>query len=721
MAEVYLAEHETLQGKVAIKVLTASGPAESRLQDRFIQEAKAAFGLQHPHIIRVHDVDQADGLPYFVMDYIKGSSLAQLIDQEGPFNEKRMVRLSRQILSALAEAHEHQIIHRDIKPANILVNQRGDAVVTDFGIAKLLSGSSLTSSGMFLGTLRYSSPEQFQGRKVDSRADLYALGLVMYEMATGKLAFDGEDTAAIINQQLNVLPQSPRELNPDLPAYLSDIILTALAKDPDQRFASARAMIQALDQKKRLFPQGKPSDLNTLPPSEGYTQVEAPRPSAPPARKGLASWVWALAALVALLAGGGVWWGLNGSGPAGQGEAPPAPKAAPRQGGLPAATAPAQSTPSASSPSQTPPAPQISPARQRAQSLTTQAQAAMDHKQWDQARALLGQALALDPGRSSAKEKLRLVDQALEKQRQEKQAREKAQEEQRQKEALASKQDQEDKRQKEAQARQKAEDERRQKEAQDRKQAQEEQRQKEAQAKAAALVDQGEQAARAGKFDQARKLWQQSLKLAPDHDQARLKLAGLEARRQSWETRLALKKEAAKLAEQQARLKREQDKLDQMRQAKAQAQAAPKVDPGALFQRARRCYLGEGVPEDHKQAFALFMQAAQAGHAPSQNNVGVMLGEGIGATKNLAQAREWLRRASQGGNCMASYNLAIIYSVGKGVSVDYGQTAKWANLAEHQGFQFGHPAAKSAIGSVSDVLALDYGGTNSDPIDAGGF
>lgn len=247
MAEVYLAEHELLQAKVAVKILPPEFARDPGMVDRFMREARAAARLHHPHIIRIHDVGSENGINYFSMDYLEGTSLAKIISQPGGQDTERIYQISQQVLSALAEAHQAGIVHRDIKPDNVIIDQRGSATVTDFGIAKATSDSHLTITGAFVGTPRYASPEQVQGQEVDGRSDLYSWALVMYEMATGRHAFRGPDTAAYIYQQAHEIPPAPHDLVPGLPPGLSALILKALEKRPADRFGTANAMLAALE------------------------------------------------------------------------------------------------------------------------------------------------------------------------------------------------------------------------------------------------------------------------------------------------------------------------------------------------------------------------------------------------------------------------------------------------------------------------------------------
>ncbi len=246
MGEVYLAEHEMLRNQVAVKVLPEELARDRDMVERFLREARSAASLRHPNIIRIHDVGQENGLNYFSMDYVEGRSLGELIASQGALPAERIIAISSQVLSALSVAHAAGIVHRDLKPDNVIIDERGDAVVMDFGIAKALRGTQLTAVGSFVGTVYYASPEQARGRDIDARSDLYSWGVVMYEMACGRTPFSGQDTSALLYQHVHEVPDPPTRLMPDLPPGLSAFILRMLEKNPDDRFASAEEALAEL-------------------------------------------------------------------------------------------------------------------------------------------------------------------------------------------------------------------------------------------------------------------------------------------------------------------------------------------------------------------------------------------------------------------------------------------------------------------------------------------
>ena len=263
MAAVYRARHLAFGEVRAIKVVNNRLADDEDFLRRFRNEAVVARRLQHPNAVRVDDLDMTeDGRPFIVMEYVEGQNLREVVRHQGALSLRRSVRIARQVASALAAAHELGIVHRDIKPDNILLAGEGPtetAKVLDFGIAKMResalgdSGAIATRTGMVVGTPQYISPEQAMGRRgseLDGRADLYSLGVVLYEMVTGRLPFESDTAMGLILHHLQTPPPSPRELRPDLgiPDALSAVLLRALQKEPEKRFASAAEMAAALDE-----------------------------------------------------------------------------------------------------------------------------------------------------------------------------------------------------------------------------------------------------------------------------------------------------------------------------------------------------------------------------------------------------------------------------------------------------------------------------------------
>jgi eukaryotic-like serine/threonine-protein kinase len=241
MADVYLAEDQELGRRVALKLLDERHASDEQFVERFRREAQSAAGLNHPNIVSIFDRGRAEGTYYIAMEYLDGRTLKELLVRNGPTPIPIAIDYARQILGALAFAHRNGIIHRDIKPHNIIVGSDGRLKVTDFGIAR--SGASqMTEAGSIVGTAQYLSPEQARGAPVDPRSDLYSLGIVLYEMLTGKVPFTGDTPVEIAMKHLSQVPEPPSELRPEVPHDLDAVVLRSLAKDPDQRYASAEEM-----------------------------------------------------------------------------------------------------------------------------------------------------------------------------------------------------------------------------------------------------------------------------------------------------------------------------------------------------------------------------------------------------------------------------------------------------------------------------------------------
>jgi serine/threonine-protein kinase len=237
MANVYLAEDEELGRRVAIKILNDRYANDELFIERFRREAKSAAGLSHPNIVSIYDRGQAEGTYYIAMEVIEGRSLKELILTRGPLPIAHAIAYTLEILDALRFAHRHGIIHRDVKPHNILIG--GERLkVTDFGIARA-GASQMTEAGSIMGTAQYLSPEQARGAPVTASSDLYSVGIVLYEMLTGKVPFSGDSAIEIAMKHLNELPKPPSKVRPEIPAELDHVVLRALAKAPEDRYQSA--------------------------------------------------------------------------------------------------------------------------------------------------------------------------------------------------------------------------------------------------------------------------------------------------------------------------------------------------------------------------------------------------------------------------------------------------------------------------------------------------
>ena len=247
MAMVFEADDLLKKTTVAVKILKEEFAADEVSVQRFINESKAVLMLSHPNIVKIFDVSVKGEYKYIVMEYIDGITLKAYMQRKGALSVKETIAYSIQILRALEHAHLGGVVHRDIKPQNIMLLRSGQIKVTDFGIAKLPDAKTLTATDKAIGTVYYISPEQAAGEKgIDRRADLYSVGVMMYEMITGKLPFDGENPVSIALKQISEEPKPPHELNPNIPEGLEQIILFAMEKDKDKRFQTATQMIDLL-------------------------------------------------------------------------------------------------------------------------------------------------------------------------------------------------------------------------------------------------------------------------------------------------------------------------------------------------------------------------------------------------------------------------------------------------------------------------------------------
>ncbi len=250
MGAVYKAFHPQLQRYVAIKLLLATNETDPDFIARFQHEARAVAQLRHPHIVQVFDFDIQDSRPYMVMEFVEGETLAQRLrrlhrsGQMLPTAEA--VQLFQQLCSAVAYAHKQGMLHRDLKPQNVIVNPQNDAILTDFGLAKIAGVSGMTATNATVGTPHYMSPEQSQGKPVDQRSDMYSLGVMLYEMLAGKVPFDASTPVAVLMQHVTATPPPISAVNPQAPDELAQIALKAMAKDPEQRFPTVTAMSQAI-------------------------------------------------------------------------------------------------------------------------------------------------------------------------------------------------------------------------------------------------------------------------------------------------------------------------------------------------------------------------------------------------------------------------------------------------------------------------------------------
>ncbi len=322
MATVYKAKQLSLDRWVAIKILPRKHTNNPQFVDRFYAEGKAAAKLNHPHIVQAIDVGKAGEFHYFVMEYVEGRTAFDDITEKGPYPEKEALRIAIQITMALAHAHEQGFIHRDVKPKNIMITREGSAKLADMGLARAVSDREAAEAeqGKAFGTPYYISPEQIRGEvHVDARADIYSLGATLYHMLTGQVPFEGANPSAVMHKHLRAELVPPDHINPALSTGISEIVEVCMAKDPDQRYATANDLVADLEavfkgeppmQARKMF------DLSSLAALEqvetaggGETQmmrvIEQPLTSRPLFWLALAGWGAATGLLVAMLVTGG--------------------------------------------------------------------------------------------------------------------------------------------------------------------------------------------------------------------------------------------------------------------------------------------------------------------------------------------------------------------------------------------------------------------------------
>jgi beta-lactam-binding protein with PASTA domain/tRNA A-37 threonylcarbamoyl transferase component Bud32 len=270
MAQVYRARDRLLDRPVALKVLFPELSVDRAFVERFRREAQAAAKLSHPNIVPVFDWGEDSGTYFIVMEYVDGRPLSAELRADGPLAPHRVVDVGAHVAAALAYAHRHGVVHRDVKPGNVLITEDGQVKVTDFGIARAVNTEeSLTQTGAVMGTATYFSPEQAEGVGVDSRSDIYSLGVVLFEMATGRPPFLGETPVAVASKHVRDVPPMPRELNPSVPVELEAVIMKAMAKTPADRYQTADELRADL----LRFAEGRPVVAGTLAPTRSQPAV----------------------------------------------------------------------------------------------------------------------------------------------------------------------------------------------------------------------------------------------------------------------------------------------------------------------------------------------------------------------------------------------------------------------------------------------------------------
>jgi len=250
MATIYRGHDMRMERVVAIKVLREVYSTDPKFVTRFQREAKAASALQHPNIVQVYDYGQTDGNYFIVMELVEGTDLRRYLRSRGVLAVDRAIIIAHDVALGLGAAHRRGIVHRDVKPQNVLVGRDGSIKLTDFGIASVykdINAERLTTTGMTLGTVQYYAPEQAQGEIVSPAADVYALGIVIYEMLAGRTPFDGDTPVAVAMQHIQDLPTPPTYYNPEIPVALEEIIMRCLEKEPERRYRDGSVLARALE------------------------------------------------------------------------------------------------------------------------------------------------------------------------------------------------------------------------------------------------------------------------------------------------------------------------------------------------------------------------------------------------------------------------------------------------------------------------------------------
>jgi serine/threonine protein kinase len=265
MGKVYRAEDKKIKEEVALKLIKPEIASDKKTIERFSNELKMARKISHRNVCRMYDLGEEKGTHYITMEYVPGEDLKRLVRKVGQFSAGKAISIAKQVCEGLAEAHRLGVVHRDLKPQNIMVDEEGNARIMDFGIARSVKGKGITGAGVMIGTPEYMSPEQAEVKDVDQRSDIYSLGVILYEMVTGRVPFEGETPLGIAMKHKSEMPKEPRELNTHIPEDLSRVIMRCLEKDKEKRYQSAETVLSELVKiekgiptTERIIPKRKP-------------------------------------------------------------------------------------------------------------------------------------------------------------------------------------------------------------------------------------------------------------------------------------------------------------------------------------------------------------------------------------------------------------------------------------------------------------------------------